>query len=100
MRQITTTSYEHKSYRAMAMMRSSIVGLLYQKTLRLRTAAVAEFSGAPVTLMSADVERIGIGLSSMHDSWASLIEVGLAIWILEMNLGIPILAPVGLLLGT
>jgi hypothetical protein len=54
---------------------------------------------AAVTLMSIDVERIFNGLRSFHDLWAALVEVSIAAWLLQRNLGIAFIAPVLLSLG-
>lgn len=82
------------------MLRCSAVGIVCNKTLQLSTAAVAQFSDAPLTLMSADVERIGSGLSNIHDAWAGIIETSLAIWLLKINLGVAVVAPLVLILST
>lgn len=44
--------------------------------------------------MNADLERIRFGLRSMHNLWASPIEIGLASWLLYRQLGLAFLAPV------
>jgi hypothetical protein len=50
--------------------------------------------------MSTDVERISGGLVSLHDVWASPIEIGIALYLLERELGIACIAPSLLALGT
>ncbi|KAI9743571.1 MAG: hypothetical protein M1818_002886 [Claussenomyces sp. TS43310] len=49
-----------------------------------------------MTLMSKDVERTVNGLRSLHEIWASLIQVGLATWLLERELGISCLESVAI----
>ncbi|OQD90867.1 hypothetical protein PENANT_c001G04474 [Penicillium antarcticum] len=54
-------------------------------------AGVARDSAA-LTLMSVDVERIGSGLQYVHEVWASPIDIGLALWLLERQLGLAVVA--------
>ncbi|KAI6782626.1 Multidrug resistance-associated protein 1 [Emericellopsis cladophorae] len=49
---------------------------------------------AALTLMSADIERIDMGWRTAHDLWANLVEIGIAIYLLERQLGIACLIPV------
>lgn len=48
---------------------------------------------AAVTLMSTDVQRICDALPLVHELWASLIEIGLAVWLLQAEIGIAIIGP-------
>jgi ATP-binding cassette subfamily C (CFTR/MRP) protein 1 len=44
--------------------------------------------------MSADIERIVQGWQTMHDMWANVIEIALAIFLLERQLGVACVIPV------
>jgi ATP-binding cassette, subfamily C (CFTR/MRP), member 1 len=46
-----------------------------------------------VTLMGTDVDRILVGLRSIHEVWASLLDMGVAIYLLERQLGLACLVP-------
>ncbi|GIC88015.1 uncharacterized protein Aud_004406 [Aspergillus udagawae] len=48
---------------------------------------------APLTLMSADVERIRLGFLNLHELWANTIEVALASWLVERQIGTAFVAP-------
>lgn len=48
-----------------------------------------------LTLMSTDMERINLGLRSLHDIWASIIQVALAGWMLYKQLGVVFVVPMG-----
>ena len=74
------------------------MSLIYQKTLDFNTTAL--FESAAVTLMSADVQQVGSGMQYMHEGWASIIEIGVALWLLQMQLGLAVVAPIVLSLGT
>jgi ATP-binding cassette, subfamily C (CFTR/MRP), member 1 len=50
---------------------------------------------AAVSLMSTDIERIVAGLPNVHEIWASIIEVSIAVWLLERQVSYAVIAPVG-----
>jgi hypothetical protein len=43
--------------------------------------------------MSADVERIIFGLRYIHEIWANVIQVAIAAWLLEIQTGAAVTAP-------
>lgn len=49
--------------------------------------------------MGTDVERIVLAFRSIHEVWASLLEMFLAIYLLERQLGVPCVMPGLLTLG-
>jgi len=49
--------------------------------------------------MSTDVERIAQSLRMIHQLWATPVELILAIWLLERQLGVACVMPVILALG-
>ncbi|KAL3448733.1 P-loop containing nucleoside triphosphate hydrolase protein [Aspergillus insuetus] len=90
---VTMGQQQHLMYRAITMIRGAIVSMVYNKacTLNLKDADPAE----SVTLMSADIERIVQGLQTMHEIWANVAEIALAVFLLERELGIACVVPVG-----
>lgn len=95
--QISEACYQHITYRTIVLMRGCLVPLIYEKTLSMDTRSAEEY--APVTLMSADIEKIAFGMRYMHEAWGNIVEIGLALWLLyrELNYGglSPILIAVG-----
>jgi ATP-binding cassette, subfamily C (CFTR/MRP), member 1 len=89
--------YSHRNYRFITMLRGSLVAAIYRKTTEISLTALD--NSAAVTLMSTDVERIVMGLRSMHEFWANLIQVGIATWLLQRELGLACLAPIALSIG-
>ncbi|KAJ5350728.1 hypothetical protein N7541_008455 [Penicillium brevicompactum] len=87
---VTTAKSQHKTFRLITMIRGSVVPLIYRHTMQL-DAGVARDSAA-LTLMSVDVERISSGLQYVHEVWASPIDIGLALWLLERQLGLAVVA--------
>lgn len=53
---------------------------------------------AVLTLMSTDMERIKMGLRSLHEIWASIIQAALAGWMLYTRLGVVFVAPMGVVI--
>ncbi|KAF6825097.1 ABC multidrug transporter [Colletotrichum plurivorum] len=84
--------YQHRLYRFITMVRGSLVSLILSKNLDLDLAAVAD-SSAPLTLVSTDVRTICKSFESIHEVWANPIEVGIAIWLLQRQLGLGSIGP-------
>ena len=74
------------------MLRGGLISMLYSKTTDLSITSVDPASA--MTLMSADIERITTGLQTMHELWVNLIEVAIAIFLLERQLGVACVVPV------
>ena len=83
--------YEHKTDRLVLKVRGTMVDLIFEKTLCMRTTAASDASA--LTLMSADVDRVGNGLREFHETWSAILEVGLAFWLLERLIGVAVIAP-------
>lgn len=88
---ICTASFEHLLNRCLTTIRGGLVTLMYTKTIDLSITALDESSA--LTLMSADVETITTSLFSFHDLWASFVEVGIAVYLLYIQLGLSCIAP-------
>ncbi|KAI1408189.1 P-loop containing nucleoside triphosphate hydrolase protein [Hypoxylon sp. FL1857] len=84
--------YWYLQERAMYMARGALAGSVYMKTIEAKISAADD--SAALTLMSADVERIIRGCVNIHEFWANAIEVGLACWLLSLQIGAASVAPV------
>lgn len=89
--------YQHLTYRVVTMMRGALVALVYDKMLTLRAGSVNE--SAAMTLMSTDVERIGETAEFVFEMWAYVLQIGIAIWLLEARVGVACVAPVVVVAG-
>ncbi|MCJ1286054.1 hypothetical protein MMC26_005396 [Xylographa opegraphella] len=89
---ISTATYKHKIYRLITMLHGGLVCLIYDTTLKIDSIEAGKL--AAVTLMSTDIERIGAGFISIDSLWAGPIEAGIAIYLLELQLGPACIAPV------
>lgn len=85
---ISTAQYRHQIYRVNTMIRGGLISIIYDTTLTLDANSIGD--SAAVTLMSVDIERIGAGVDSL---WAGPIEAGIALYLLQRELGLACLAP-------
>jgi len=76
------------------MVRGGLISMLYSKTTELSITAVEP--SASMILMSADIERITTGWQTMNELWAGILEVGLAIYLLQRQLGAASAIPVAI----
>ncbi|OGM47599.1 ABC multidrug transporter [Aspergillus bombycis] len=90
---ITMGQYQHMTYRAITMVRGAVVSMVYRKATTLSTEDADPASS--LTLMSADIERIVQGWQTIHDIWGNALEIGLAIFLLEQQLGVAAVVAVG-----
>ena len=76
------------------MFRGALVSVIYSKTLRVAHAEIKD--AAATTLMSTDVDRIASSLQIIHEIWASVVELGIAIYLLQRQVGIAVVVVIGL----
>lgn len=79
--------HKYISSQLVIMYRGGLVSLIFQKTLRLKTASIKD--SAPVTLMTTDIDVIVAAGVSIHDMWANLIELPIGIYLLYRQVGSP-----------
>jgi ABC-type multidrug transport system fused ATPase/permease subunit len=96
--QATPLMHVHRylHHRMRTMVRSILVTETFIKATKARIGTTDD--SAAVTLMSTDMERIKRGLRTLHEVWASVIQVALAGWMLYNRLGIVFVAPMGLVI--
>ncbi|RDL32356.1 p-loop containing nucleoside triphosphate hydrolase [Venustampulla echinocandica] len=94
---VMSTISQHKNYRAIVAIRGSAVSLIYHHTLSLSSSSASTSSS--LTLINNDVERMGHGMRDVHEIWASLIEIALSLWLLEVRLGVSVAAAVVVIIG-
>ncbi|KAK2593714.1 hypothetical protein QQS21_008579 [Conoideocrella luteorostrata] len=90
---LLTAWHEHLTFRAGAMVRGGLISLIYRKTLRMPTKDL--LSSSAVALMGNDVETLTERLSNLLvESWANTVTVGIAMWLLYVQLGAVFVAPI------
>lgn len=76
----------------MTAIRGDLIIRIYQKSLQ--TGSSRDSDLAPLTLMSANIERIFLGLQYFHEAVVSVPVLGIALWLLEKEIGLGAIAPV------
>lgn len=97
-RQVSTGQKDHLTFRFITMMRGGLISMLYDKASDIALTNVDVASS--MTLMSADIERIVTGMTTAHELWSNAIEVALAIYLLQRQLGVACVIPVGVAVRT
>ncbi|KAF2717369.1 putative ABC multidrug transporter [Polychaeton citri CBS 116435] len=93
---ISKAFYWYFHHRMRTMARSILVTETFIRATQARVGAGED--RAVLTLMSTDMERIDIGLRSLHEIWASIIQAAIASWLLYNQLGVVFVAPIGVVL--
>ena len=88
------TWYRQTQIRFQTQLRGCLVSALYDKALRTRPCAT--FS--PVMLMNVDAEQTLQGLGAIHDFFASILTIGISLYLMYSRLGLVFLAPIALLI--
>lgn len=91
---LTTGMFRHNVYRLITMVRGSLIGMIYDKTLVLDALKAGD--SAALTLMSTDVERVANGFEVFDALWAAPVEVVIAMVLLYREIGLAFLVPVGI----
>ncbi|KAI1816169.1 putative ABC multidrug transporter [Poronia punctata] len=90
---ISSALYWYTHRRTLTMTRSILVTATYIKATEARLGT--DNDGAALTLMSTDIERISLGFTYLHETWAKLVQSALASWFLYQELGVVFVAPIG-----
>ncbi|CEO58361.1 Putative ABC transporter [Penicillium brasilianum] len=78
-------------------LRTMVHSILVTETFRAATRIRLGLGddSAALTLISTDMERIRMGLCFVHETLASIIQAGLAAWLLHRQVGVVFVAPIG-----
>ncbi|KAF4934491.1 ABC transporter gloK [Colletotrichum fructicola] len=77
--------YNHAVYQLTTTLRGGLVSIIFRKSLRLNAATASQ--GKAVTLMSTDIDAIASGVKDLHEIWASVLELGIAVYLLNLQIG-------------
>lgn len=89
--------YTYQKFRFATRVRGGLIALVYDRTIQTRAADVGDITA--ITVMGTDVERIVNSMLSIHEIWGSLLDIGIASWLLGLQLSLACLAPIVLVLG-
>ncbi|RAO71528.1 uncharacterized protein BHQ10_007540 [Talaromyces amestolkiae] len=90
---VSRSSYQHLGYRATTMLRGGLMVLVYQHMMNLPLGSTEESSA--MSLMGSDIEMLAEYFqSTVSETWANVIQLGLATWFLKTEVGPVCIAPV------
>ncbi|KAK5990162.1 ABC multidrug transporter B [Cladobotryum mycophilum] len=90
---ISTGFYQHISFRLMTMIRGGLVALIYRKLAESPSTNASD--SAAMSLIGADVERICESWYLVtSEAWAYIIQLSVAVWFLQRQLGTVCIAPI------
>ncbi|KAJ5917233.1 ABC transporter integral membrane type 1 [Penicillium verhagenii] len=95
---VTTAIYYREASRFATTVRSGLIAMIHEQTLALRITNSSS-AGDAVTLMGTDTTRIVSSMRSLHELWASLFSVVIAIWLLEMQVYVACVLPAVIAVG-
>ncbi|KAH8700537.1 putative multidrug resistance protein [Talaromyces proteolyticus] len=96
---IATAWYQYLTAKTLAKIRAALIGLTYQSMLEMNQSVDSMISSSVVSLINVDVDRIINALQWVIGIAPDAIQVGLAVWLLQIHLGAICVAPVLVVLG-
>jgi ATP-binding cassette subfamily C (CFTR/MRP) protein 1 len=90
--QASRSVYTYQETRFRTRLRGGLIALIYDRALQIRDVDAKDITA--VTVMSTDAERIFRSLLMLHEVWASVMDIGIAIWLLERQIGLASIAPI------
>lgn len=88
---LSTAMYWYLHFRTIMKLRATLATAIFAKTHQVSSHTLDD---SVLTLMSTDVSRVVGGIQNVHELWANTIEVALAAWLLERQLGAAFVAPI------
>ncbi|KAJ5737499.1 uncharacterized protein N7483_002624 [Penicillium malachiteum] len=96
---VSNSVYKQQMNRFSTMAQSGLISIIFTQTTRLKASDVTD--SAALTLMGTDTERIVSNLrNSIHETWANVLEVGVAVWLLERQINISCVVPRVIAIGS
>ncbi|KAH9209825.1 P-loop containing nucleoside triphosphate hydrolase protein [Leptodontidium sp. 2 PMI_412] len=82
---ISTAVYQHRLNRLKVIIRGSLIGLIYHRSLEVESGKHED--GNAVTLLNTDVESIDSAGAMFHETWAQFLEVLIGTALLARQIG-------------
>ncbi|KAF9882288.1 ABC multidrug transporter [Colletotrichum karsti] len=76
--------YNHAVYQLTTTLRGGLVSVIFCKSLELDAATATKAEA--ITLMSTDIDSIASGVKDLHEIWASVLELGVAVYLLNLQI--------------
>ncbi|KAJ5949963.1 ATP-binding cassette transporter [Penicillium verhagenii] len=95
---VSNSVYKRQLNRFSTMTRSGLISLIFTQTTQLKASDVVD--SAALTHMGTDTERIVSNLRSIHEIWATVLEVGVAVWLLKRQVNVSCVVPGVITIGS
>ncbi|CCF45895.1 ABC transporter [Colletotrichum higginsianum] len=89
---VSRAAFSRQQYRFTTMIRAGLTSVVFRQTVSLRADDLKD--NAAVTLMGTDIERIVTTFVNLHQVWAAVLEVGIAIFLLQRQVAAASVVPV------
>ncbi|KAJ0160120.1 Metal resistance protein YCF1 [Colletotrichum tanaceti] len=89
---VSRAAFSRQQYRFTTMVRAGLTSVVFGRAVSLRADDLRD--NAAVTLMGTDVERIVATFVNLHQVWAAVLEVGIAIFLLQRHVAAASVVPV------
>ncbi|TDZ74872.1 ABC transporter atnG [Colletotrichum trifolii] len=89
---VSRAAYSRQQFRLTTEFRAGLISMIFKQTIALKADELKD--GAAVTLMGTDVEQIVIAFGMFHEVWAAVVEVGIAVFLLERQIAVASVVPV------
>lgn len=95
---VCTACYQHLGYRITTMLRGGLMGVVFQHMMSLPLGSIDESSA--ISLMGTDIEMLAEYFqSTVCEIWANILQLGLATWLLQTQVGAVCIAPIIVVIG-
>jgi hypothetical protein len=81
------------------MLKGSVVGLIYQESLRLDLTSPGVSPTAALTLISADTDTVVQCVYQLNEVWASVVEIAVADYLIYRQMGAACAMPFAVAFG-
>lgn len=85
------------TFRFLIRLRGALISLIYQQAVEARSVDLSDING--ITLMGTDVERIVLNFLTIHEVWASSMDICIAVFLLQRQMLLACLMPAGITLS-
>ncbi|KAK1622116.1 ABC transporter [Colletotrichum phormii] len=89
---VSRAAFSRHQFRFTTMLRAGLMSLIFKQTLALKADDLKD--SAAVTLMGTDIERIVLTFNNLHQIWAAILEVSIAIFLLQRQIASASVVPV------
>ncbi|KAK1478926.1 ABC transporter [Colletotrichum abscissum] len=89
---VSRAAFSRHQFRFTTMLRAGLMSMIFRQTVSLKADDLKD--SAAVTLMGTDIERIVLTFNNLHQIWAAVLEVGIAIFLLQRQIASASVVPV------